>query len=203
MAGEDVSTWDELKARLADRPRGAGYKLSELLGMNSSYFYRKLKQGGPLKATQANIIRQYLADDTGMDDGAPSAATQNRRRLPVFGYAAAGGDDRIATNEGRILDWMDLPMGMELGPGEWFVVVTVGSSMEPRIFPGEPQIVRRDHPPSRGKDVVVEFADGTAVIKTYKGQRDGKVFVEQYNPPRELSYDATSVRALHGGIIRL
>lgn len=204
MPGDDISTWEELKARLNDEPRGTPYRLAGSLGLNPSYFYRKLGKGGALTVAQAKTISAFFSGELGeAPEGPPAAATAGRRRLPVFGYAAAGGEDLIAMNDGEIIDWIELPMGLELGPGDWFVVLPAGSSMEPRIFAGEPQVVRRNTPPIRGKDVVVEFADGTGVIKTYKGQRDGQVFVEQWNEHRQLNYDATKVKALHGVSFKL
>jgi SOS-response transcriptional repressor LexA len=192
----DVTTWDQLKARLSDRPRGAGYKLAQALGMNSSFFYRKLKGRGELSAGQAKVVRAFLSDED-LETPAPPRATESRS-LPVFGYAAAGGEETIALNEGQIIEWLQLPLGLELGPGDWFAVRSIGSSMEPRIFPGEYLVVRRGFPPGHNKDVVVEFTDGTGVVKTYKAQRDGRVFVEQFNPQKGLDYDATKVRRLHG-----
>lgn len=195
VSGE-ILRWDQVKAALEARPRGSGYKLATAMGMNSSFFYRKLKSRTELTASQANTVRAFLSDlgtDLALSVHAPES-----RSLPVFGYAAAGGDETIALNEGQIIEWLQLPLGLELGPGDWFAVRSIGSSMEPRIFPGEYLVVRRGFPPGHNKDVVVEFTDGTGVVKTYKAQRDGRVFVEQFNPPRGLDYDATKVRRLHG-----
>lgn len=197
---DDVLTWEDLRKRLEPKGRGAGYQLALRLGMNSSYFYRKLKTAAPLTALQAQAAREFLGEPGEARQPLPAPP---RRRLPVYGYAAAGGEETIALNDGQIIDWLDLPMGIELGPGDYFVVRAIGSSMEPRIFPGENLVVRRAYPPAKGKDVVVEFSDGTGLVKTYQGQRDGHVFLEQYNPPRTVNADATKVRALHAVAFRL
>ncbi len=91
---------------------------------------------------------------------------------------------------------MELPAGIA-PPGEAFVIQAFGSSMEPRIFDGEALVVVRRMPPVRDRDAVIEFSDGSAVVKTYKGQRNGRVFGEQFNPPQMVDYDATTVRAIH------
>lgn len=197
---DELLTWDDVRRHLDDRPRGAAYKLAQRMGMNSSYLYRKLKSEGPLTAEQARQVRGFLSEAE--PDATPVPAS-NRRRLPVYGYAAAGGDETIALNDGQVIDWLELPMGLELGPGDYFVVRAIGSSMEPRIFPGENLVVRRAYPPAKGKDVVVEFSDGTGLVKTYQGQRDGHVFLEQYNPAKTVNADATKVRALHAVAFRL
>lgn len=200
--GEDdaVTRWDQLADRLKARPRGAGYQLAQALAMNSSFFYRKLKSRTELTARQAQIVAAFLS---GTQSAEPQPPAGGPRGLPVYGYAAGGGEETIALNDGQIIEWLQLPLGLELGPGEWFAVRAIGSSMEPRIFPGEYLVVRRNYPPGHNKDVVVEFRDGTAVIKTYRAQRAGRVFVEQFNPPRGLDYEATAVKALHGVAFKL
>lgn len=204
MANDTLLTWADVKRRLDPLGRGAPYRLAQRLGMNSSFFYRKLGSHTALTAAQAAGAAAFFE---GADDDEPDApeapAPGAPRRLPVYGYAAMGGDDLIALNDGQVVEWMELPMGLEVGPGDWFVVKGIGSSMEPRIFAGEPLLIRRRHPPTRGRDVLVEFTDGSGVIKTYHGQRDGRVFVEQWNERRLLDYDATRVKALHGGVIKL
>jgi phage repressor protein C with HTH and peptisase S24 domain len=94
------------------------------------------------------------------------------------------------------LDWVELPHGMTIG-GDVFLVRNTGSTMEPRIWAGETRLVQRNVPPARDQDVVVEFRDGTATLKTFRTQRDGVVFVSQYNPDIEIRYDGAAVKALH------
>jgi len=202
MSDDDVLTWNDVRRRLTPKGRGAPYQLAQRLGMNSSYFYRKLKGAAPLTVEQARVVRSYLGESSDDPAAAPQPAS-SRRRLPVYGYAAPDGEETVALNEGQVIDWLELPMGIELGPGEYFVVRALGSSMEPRIFPGENLVVRRAYPPAKGKDVVVEFTDGTGLVKTYQGQRDGHVFLEQYNPAKSINADATRVRALHAVAFRL
>lgn len=201
MVDDAPLTWPAVNALLKAKPRGAGYQLAQRLGMNSSYFYRKLKSGGDLSERQAQVTRAFLREDA--TPAAALPAETERNTVPVFGYAAGGGDDLIALADGDVIDHMKLPYGLELGPGEWFVVKPIGSSMEPRIMAGEALLIRRRAPASYGKDVLVELADGTALVKLYRGQRDGQVFLEQLNPPRTFPVEATKVRAIHGAVIKL
>lgn len=204
-AGSDpLLTWADVNARLKPLGRGAPYQLAQALGMNHSFLYRKLKSRTDLTERQARGVRDFLSSTPAGEIPGPAAApVRDAAMVPVFGYAAPGGQDRIALDDGAVVEWMHLPMGLALGPGDWLIVRAIGSTMEPRIFAGEPLLVRRRHPPTRGKDVLVEFTDGTGVIKTYQGERQGRVFVEQWNDPRTLDYDASTVRALHGGVIKL
>ena len=195
-------TWTVVAARLKEMPRGAPFQLSKKLGLNSSDFYRRLKRNSGLTEGQARVVREFFEEEPSrtMVQAAPP---RSGKKLPVYGYAAASDGERIALNDGDVVDWLELPLGIELGAGEYFVIKPYGSSMEPRIFAGEPLVVRRNYPPAQNKDVVVEFHDGSGVIKTYKGQRSGRVFVEQWNEPKVLDYDATSVKALHAVAFKL
>lgn len=199
---DDVLNWSDVKRRLSPLGRGTPYRLAQALGMNSSYFYRKLGTDGDLSATQRRKVLDFLA---GADPAAagPPPAVGNQGLVPVFGYAATGGGDRILLTDDAIMEWMRLPMGLEVSGGDWLVVKGLGTSMEPRIFAGDPLLIRRNYPAAKDKDVLVEFSDGTAVIKTFEGERQGRVFVKQWNDPRVLDFDATTVRALHGGIVKL
>ena len=201
---DDLTDWRAVAAHLAPMPRGSRNRLAKRLDMDPSYLQRKLNKGGPLTVPQSRAIETFLSDG-GEDISAPDRPPRDDapyRRVPVYGYAAASGGDRIAFNTGEVLDWMELPMG--LAPrGDVFVVRALGSSMEPRIFDGESLVIQRAVPPTRDRDALIEFNDGSGVVKTYKGQRDGQVFAHQYNDDRELRYDASTVKALHTVFCRL
>ncbi|MBI1684440.1 S24 family peptidase [Caulobacter hibisci] len=200
---EEALTWTIVAERLETMPRGAAYQLSKTLGMNSSYLYRKLKSGGDLSERHAQQVRAFFNETPPEPQQFGPPPTSSRNKVPVFGYAAASDGERIALNEGEVIDWIELPHGLALGPGEFFGVRPMGSSMEPRIFPGETLIVRKNYPPARDRDVVIEFTDGSGVIKTYEGQRQGHVFAKQWNEPKTLTYEATKVRALHAVAFKL
>lgn len=126
----------------------------------------------------------------------------------MYGYAAMGGsaDDKgdaevIALGQADVLDWMTLPAGIDPS-GDCYVLIPIGESMEPRIFAGEPLLVLRGRPPLRNGDALIEFRNGTGVVKTYGGQRNGRVYGQQYNPPKVRDWDATTVKGVHR-LIRL
>lgn len=196
---DELTTWADVARELATRERGAQTRLARALGMDTSYLSRKLKTRGDLSLREVRKIEAFLKDEPESLDGLTEPAVQfmHRGQLKVFGYAATSDGDRIALASDRVLDTLQLPTGMDLDPDEYFVVLPIGSSMEPRIFAGEPQVVRRDYPPARDKKCLIEFNDGTAVIKAYRGQKDGRVFAEQYNPPKVVDYDATAVKTIH------
>jgi phage repressor protein C with HTH and peptisase S24 domain len=213
---DDAFTWKEVADRLSAMPRGSIKRFADKLGLHStdvsrriSREGRKAREGAPpneLSERHARLAREFFREAEGLPPlpgPAPEAATTRDRRLPVYGYAAGSDGDLIALNEGQVIDYVELPMGLLLGPGDYFVVRAIGSSMEPRIFPGEQLVVRRKFAPARGGDCIIEFSDGSGVVKTYKGMRDGRVFAEQYNPSKGVDYEAASVKAVHAVAFRL
>lgn len=200
---DDPRTWTDVAARPEMQERGAKNRLAKHLGMDASYLGRKLTQRRSLTLTEADAVRSFLNGD----EPDLVAAPPGGRRVPVYGYAAMGsagdGDtgERIAMGTGDIIDWTELPAG--LNPrGDCFVIHPIGSSMEPRIFEGEPLLVLVRQPPLRNGDALIEFNDGTGVVKSYRGTREGRVWAHQFNPDGGRNYDAAMVRALHR-VVRL
>ncbi len=195
---DEMLTWEDVAQRLKGSRRGAQSALATHLGIDPSYFSRRLKSHVDLTVAEARRVESWFKNEpTPAYQPHEPPRAESPKKLKVFGYAATSDGDRIAVASDRVLDMLELPSGLELDPEEYFVILPIGSSMEPRIFAGEPQVVRRNYPPARDKRVLIEFTDGTAVIKSYKGQKDGRVFAEQYNPPKIVDYDAASVRSLH------
>lgn len=198
----EIMDWRAVKRRLTPLGRGAQARLARRLRMDTAYFTRKLKSGSEPTVTQAREIDAFFeAEATGAAPPVEERATfRGSRRVPVYGYAAASGGDRIAFNPGDILDYIELSPSP---PGDVFIVRASGSSMEPRVFDGEMLVVQRNVPPARGKDTVIEFTDGTAVVKTYRGSRDGRIYAQQYNDEKTLDWAAAEVKAMHNVWCRL
>ncbi|SFK42082.1 helix-turn-helix domain-containing protein [Caulobacter sp. UNC279MFTsu5.1] len=192
----------EIPARLRSMKRSQS-DLARHLGIDPSSLTKTLKGERRLKADELIKIEQFFGEK--VDREATVEALSSRRstaprRIPVYGYAAAGGQERVAINAGQVIDWVDAPP-LWNGLGDLIVVRIIGDSMEPRYFAGEAVVVHIGLPPGRGQDCLIEFNDGSGVIKNYRGQRDGQVFTWQYNPPKgqenELRFDGASVKAIH------
>lgn len=145
-----------------------------------------------LTPSEAARIEEFFGD------AAPAAPTIER--IPVYGYVAGNNGDRIAMGSDSVLDYLEVPAG--LTRGHPIALRVVGDSMEPRLFSGETVIVGLGISPTRYGDCVVEYRDGSGVIKQYRGQRDGKVYLYQYNPEREFPVEAASVKAVHAVLFR-
>ena len=213
----DDWTWATVGDRLEGLPRGSKNKLAIELELDPSDMGRRIERSRRRKtfapgkdssaeptAAQARTIEAFFQrrGSQAADDMPPPPAPTPRqapveasRRIPVYGYAAAGDEDRVAMASNQVLDYVDVPVG--LVRGEAFIVRTVGESMYPRLRSGEPVLVERGVPPVRNDDVLVELADGTGLVKEYRGQRDGYLLLFQYNPERELKIPLTQVRKIH------
>lgn len=191
---DDVLDWRSIQRRVDNMPRGARTRLANALGMDRSQLARTLRKRDYPRTDQAKVIDGFLAGEPA--ESIESANPEGAKRVPLYGYAAASDGDRLAMNDGQILDLVELPRGMTLR-GDYFVVQALGGSMEPRIWAGERKLVQFNVPPARDQDAVVEFNDGSAVLKTYRRQKDGYIFVWQYNPEKELRYNGADVKAIH------
>ena len=190
----NIQTWQDVDDRLKNLRRGAKSRLARYLDLDPSDLSRRLKRKGEPTASQAKRIEAFLEADPAAEQAEP-VQVANVQHVPVFGYAAAGGDDRVALASDQILDQVAVPNG--LLRGDAFIVRLVGESMYPRLRSGEAVMVERNVPPVRNDDVLVELTDGSGLIKEYRGQRDGYLFLFQYNPEQEVRIPLTKVQSIH------
>lgn len=188
---------EDIPARLRLMKRSQA-DLARHIDLDPSSLTKTLKRLRRVQPDELTKIENFFGEKLSIDHIAP--ATPRRRQVPnkiaVYGYAAAGGEDRIAYAESEILDWFEPPPFWN-GAGDLIYVRLIGESMWPRYFSGEVLPVRLNVPPAKGSDALIEFHDATALVKTYQGQRDGFVFAEQYNLAKEIKFEGTKVRGLH------
>lgn len=181
----------EIRDRLAETGRTQA-ALARHLNKSKDSVSRLVSGHRKLEADEADAIKAFFGD--GQDN------TPVFQQIPVYGYAAAGGDDRVAVASDQVLDRIEVPVG--LSRGEIIAVRVAGDSMEPRLYSGELVIVGLGVPPNRNGDCVVELKDGSALVKQYRGQRDGYAFLFQYNPEKEVRVPLTQVKGMHAVLYR-
>lgn len=171
--------------------------LARHLDLDPSSLTKTIKGARRVQPAEIIEIEKFFGEKLTFNAVAPVAPRKKAppSRIPVYGYAAAGGE-RIAYADSQVIDWLEPPPFWK-GGDDLVYVRLIGDSMEPRYFSGEIVPVRINIPPAKGNDCLIEFSDDTALVKTYQGTRDGRVFVEQYNERRVLDFDAASVRAVH------
>ena len=195
---------------IAERLSRAGLSQAELaryMGLDASSLSKTIKGQRQLKAVEMVKIEEFFATHGGTTTDqrrlvdSPATRMSPGRKLPVYGYAAPGGAERVQLSDGRVIDWIDPPPFWN-GIGELIGVRIIGVSMEPRLFEGEMVIAQLNMPPARGRDCLIEFHDGSGLVKTYTTQRDGMVFCREWNPDREVAIPGAQVKALHAVIWR-
>ena len=190
---------------LPDRLARAGRKQSDLarhLRLDPSSLTKTIKGQRQLKAHELLAIEEFF---DGSGDGAVESLSARRgakpRRIPIYGYAAAGGEEVVAFGAGQVIDYVE-PPPLWNGVGDLVAIRVIGDSMEPRLFQGEMVIAQLDLPPLRGSDCVIEMNDGTALVKTYRGTSEWTVTAHQYNPDKDIKVDRERVKGLHSVVWR-
>jgi phage repressor protein C with HTH and peptisase S24 domain len=118
-------------------------------------------------------------------------------KIPVYGPAGAGSDDRIYHAEDYIIGWDIMPDAL-IGVKGAFKVLIRGSSMEERYFDGEKAEVHPYKPCIPGKDcVIVSEPDGDMLIKRYLGENATEYKVAQLNPPKTFAIKKSKTRAIY------
>lgn len=120
--------------------------------------------------------------------------------VPVNG-TAWGGDDADFEMNGQIVDYVRRPPGIAHLKGV-FALHVLGTSMVPRFEPGD-LLYCGGRDPVPGDDIVIELHPteqalaGKGYIKRFIRRDRGKVVVRQYNPAKDLSFDAASIKRVH------
>lgn len=119
----------------------------------------------------------------------------SKRDLPVLGHTKAGGD-MIFIDNGVVA-------GMEYRPPELLGILDAyacevhGSSMEPRLEQGWILYVHPRRALRAGKDVVVQYLDGRAIIKTLVKMNDQEITLRQYCPAKDFKVKRDEIRSIH------
>jgi phage repressor protein C with HTH and peptisase S24 domain len=146
-------------------------------------------KGRRVQAHEIAKIEAFFGEKLELGDGrAPPEIVPRRpvqRRVPVYGYAAAGGMDRIAYADDQVLEWRE-PPPLWSGAGFLAYVRLSGSSMEPRYFAGELAAVMLGVEPARNQDCLIEFANNTALIKTFIRRGSDILVATQYSPRKDF-----------------
>lgn len=173
--------------------------LARHLDLDPSSLTKTIDGQRRVQAMEIAKIEEFFGEKLALDEPGPRLGLRRPaavRKIPVYGYAAAGGDERVAFADDRVLEYREPPPFWS-GAGDLIYVRIIGESMEPRYFSGEVVPVRYGVPPAKNEDCLVEFADNSVLIKTFGGQRGTTILARQYNPATELKLEATKIRAIH------
>lgn len=121
-------------------------------------------------------------------------------KIPLYG-AAVGGEDGEFVLNGNHLDDIFAPPSLS-GIGEAYAVQIAGSSMEPRYEDGETVFVNPKRRPVKNDYVIAEIhvdegSPPLAYIKRLVRRTDKELILEQFNPPKKLTFEGHLVKSCH------
>jgi phage repressor protein C with HTH and peptisase S24 domain len=186
----------EIKRLLKERGRSQA-ELARFLNKTDASVSRLVREEREAKASEVAAIRDFFNQP-------PEAApirSGHAGVIPLYGYAAAGDGERIAMIQEQVLEWLD-PPDIQGRANATAAFRVSGESMEPRLFAGELVYVALGLAPARGQDCIVELQDNSALVKTYDGSRDGRIYLKQYNPDKQLAFTWDQMRGLHAVVAR-
>lgn len=121
----------------------------------------------------------------GFSEARPSAYTP---KIPVWGVVDAQDGERYAINmEDTPVEWIE-PLPMQSADKAAFAVLVAGESMSPKYEPGNIACVNTRKPAIKGQDCIIEFTDGSGMIKKYIGSSADEYIFEQLNPHKQLKF---------------
>ncbi|WP_034850953.1 LexA family transcriptional regulator [Sinorhizobium sojae] len=122
------------------------------------------------------------------------------KKIPVFGQAVGGVDGEFLMNGSILFDVMAPPILSEIS-GAYAVCVS-GDSMSPRYEDGEICFVDPERRVRRGDYVIAQIRleeDGAllAYVKKFVRHNSSELVLQQFNPAKELRFDARTVHSVH------
>ena len=117
--------------------------------------------------------------------------------LPVLGVGMGTfGKEGFFELNGSVVDHIERP-SMLHGAENAYAIFLVGESMEPKYQEGQTLFIHPDRPARKGDFVVVQFNDNRAIVKRMGRRDDSLIHLEQFNPPKSLSFDLVDVKSIH------
>lgn len=148
-----------------------------------------------LNSTGASM-EQFTALVTGIRAG--PAAARPPRRIPLLGFAQAGGDgyfDDAGFPVGGGWDEMSLP---EIGDPNAYALEISGDSMEPVLRDGDMVVVSPSAPIRRGDRVVARTVEGEVMAKQLARRSAKRIELKSLNPAhRDRLFDLAEVAWVH------
>lgn len=132
--------------------------------------------------------------------GAPKKIVAGATKIPVYGQAVGGVDGEFIMN-GSLLYEVLAPPNLTETNGAYAVVVS-GDSMSPRYEDGETVFVDPKRRPKRGDYVIAQIRNEEngpllAYVKQFQRHNAHELIVSQFNPQKELRFNAENVETVH------
>lgn len=130
--------------------------------------------------------------------GIPIDRVDSLSHVPVVGRAAASGEPGKLIMLNEVTEYVPRPPELA-GVQDAFAVFVYGDSMVPRYFPNERVYVHPYRPVARGDFCVIQIGavePECAYVKRFVSMDEKEVRLEQYNPPKEITFPRKEVRSI-------
>lgn len=132
------------------------------------------------------------------DEGAPHADRAPPRRIPLIGFAQAGGEGYFGDGGYPVGGGWDEISVPEVGDQNAYALEISGESMEPVFRDGDIVIVSPGTAIRRGDRVVVRTAKGEVMAKQLKRQSARRIDLLSLNPAHpDHSFDLSEISWMH------
>jgi phage repressor protein C with HTH and peptisase S24 domain len=178
--------------------------LARALGRDPAAVSRLLNDGRQLKASELEIVKQYLgeAGPKGSPRGHKNVTNDGPEdMLRVLGMAEGGPDGWNLWN-GEVVQYIRRPDNL-LGVPNAYAVYVTGHSMEPQFFSGHIAHIHPGKPVTAGCAVLVqrrptnEGEPPTAVLKRLGRRTATKIVLEQLNPEKAFEIKPDEIVSMH------
>lgn len=218
-----TASMDAVRKLILDTASDRGLDLKEIslsLGKNHAYMHQFIHKGSPkrLHADDRALVAKILgltetalgapaevANVTSLQSFPSNAKTmgkvlQSPVKVPQYGTAVGGEDGEFVLN-GNSLDDVFAPPSLSGVPGAYAVQIS-GDSMSPRYDDGDTVFVHPKRRPKKGDYVIAQIhidedAAPLAYAKKLVKHTEKELVLEQFNPPKTLSFDGGSVASVH------
>ncbi|OHV78139.1 S24 family peptidase [Ensifer sp. LCM 4579] len=139
------------------------------------------------------------------DVGPPNAKVRAKvigqgKKIPVFGQAVGGVDGEFLMNGSVLYEVMAPPILSDISDA--YAVCVSGDSMSPRYEDGEICFVDPGRRVKKGDYVIAQIRleeNGAllAYVKKFVRHNSSELVLEQFNPAKELRFDARTVHSVH------
>lgn len=141
-----------------------------------------------------DAMRELAAQPEGEIPAAPEL-TETADVIPLFGYANAAGST-LRLNEDQRVGVVPIHPAQR-GSRSAFAFIVFGDSLTPRLSHGDTAYAIRGRPPINGRPVLIELANGEALVKIFDHIDDQTLFAKQLSPKKDLTYPLREVVAIH------
>ncbi|MBD0273329.1 MAG: helix-turn-helix transcriptional regulator [Acetobacteraceae bacterium] len=214
MRHDDI--WRAIDALAAENGLSAS-GLARRAGLDATAFNPSKRIGGDGRArwpSTESVAKVLAATGTGFEtfaalvtgapapsrggSGADHASMPPPRRIPLIGFAQAGGDGYFGDGGYPVGGGWDEISVPEVGDQNAYALEISGESMEPVFRDGDIVIVSPGTPVRRGDRVVVRTAKGEVMAKQLKRQSARRIDLLSLNPAHpDHSFDLSEISWMH------